>query len=157
VTLTLLPDDELVAMSWVASIPGFSPQMVATQLPADKSTWSATGFVTVSVVGGTPHPDLPLSQPVIQCDCYAVKPNSNKPNWLMAAALASALRYACWDRIGFPRLLDISSNGKAYPSAAVRSAYMTIQPRRVYADPGDYARYSTDIALVWAMTNDRLA
>ena len=142
-------------MSWVASIPGFSPQMVATQLPA-VSQWSSTGFVTVSVVGGTPHPDLPLSQPVIQVDCYAVKPNSNKPNWLMAASLASALRYACWDRVTFPRLLSISSNGKAYPSAAVRSAYMTIQPRRVYADPGDYARYSTDIALVWAMTNDRL-
>src|ERR1039458_9961053 len=92
-TLTLVPDDELVSMAWVGSIDGLSPQMVATQLPA-VSQWSATGFVTVSVVGGTPHPNLPLSQPVIQCDCYAVKPNSNKPNWLLAAAIASAIRYA---------------------------------------------------------------
>ena len=74
----------------------------------------------------------------------------------MAAAIASTIRYACWQRTNIPRLLDISSNGKSYPSAAVRSAVMVTQPRRVYADPGDYARYSADISLVWAMTGDRL-
>lgn len=155
-TLTLVPNDELVAAAWIGSIAGLSPQMVATQLPADESAWAANGFVTVSVAGGTPHPNLPLSRPVIQCDCWANNPASDKPPWFRAAALASAIRYACWSRTAIPRLLTITANGVSYPSAAVRDAYMATQPRRVYGDVGDYARYSCDIALVWAMTNDTL-
>lgn len=155
-TLTLIPNDELVAAAWVGSIDGLSPQMVATQLPANESTWAQNGFVTVSVAGGTPHPNLPLSRPVIQCDCWAVSLTSAKPPWFMANALATAIRYACWQRTAIPRLLTITSGGVTYPTAAVRSAVMVTQPRRVYGDPGDAARYTCDISLVWAMTNDRL-
>ena len=155
-TLALIPGDELVATSWVASIPGLSPQMVATQLPADETAWSDNGFVTVAVVGGTPHPDLPLSRPVIQCDCWAVSPSSSKPPWFKANAIATAIKYACWHRTNIPRLLTITANGVTYPTAAVRSAVMVTQPRRIYGDPANAARYSCDISLVWAMTNDRL-
>lgn len=155
-TLALVPGDELVASAWLASVPGLSPAMVATQLPADESAWSANGFVTVAVVGGTPHPNLPLSRPVIQCDCWAVSPSSSRPPWFKANAIATAIKYACWQRTAIPRLLMITANGVSYPSAAVRDAVMVTQPRRVYGDPANAARYTCDIALVWAVTNDTL-
>ena len=155
-TLTLVPGDELVASAWAASIPGLSPQMCATQLPADESTWAGNGFVTAAVVGGTPHPTLPLSCPVIRYDCWAVSLTSNKPPWFKASTIANAIKYACWHPIAIPRLLTITANGVTYPSAAVRSAVMLIQPRRVYGDAGDAAHYTTDVELTWAMTNDRL-
>lgn len=155
-TLALIPADELVASAWVGSITGLSPQMCATQLPSDETAWSDNGFVTVAVVGGSPHPDLPLSRPVIQVDCWAVSLSSSKPPWFKASAIATAIKYACWHRTNIPRLLTITANGVTYPSAAVRSAVMVTQPRRIYGDPADAARYSCDLQLVWAVTNDRL-
>ena len=155
-TLTLVPNDELVSAAWLGSVPGLSPSMCATQLPADESVWADNGFVTVAVVGGTPHPDLPLSRPVIQVDCWAVSPSSSKPPWFKANAIATVIRYACWSRTNVPRLLTITANGVSYPTAAVRSAVMVTQPRRIWGDGGDYARYSADISLVWTMTNDRI-
>ena len=122
--------------------------MVATQLPADETAWSANGFVTVAVVGGTPHPNLPLSRPVIQVDCWAVNLSSSRPPWFKANAIATAIKYACWHRTNIPRLLDITANGVSYPSAAVRSAVMVTQPRRVYGDPGDAARCTRHLTRV---------
>ena len=130
--------------------------MVATQLPADETAWSQNGFITAAVVGGTPPPDLPLSRPVIRYDCWAVSLSSSKPPWFRASALANAIRYACLHRTNVPRLLTITANGVTYPTAAVRTAVMLIHPRRVYGDPGDAARYTTDVQLDWTMTNDRL-
>ena len=155
-TLTLVPGDELVASAWAASIDGLSPQMVATQLPADETAWSDNGFITAAVVGGTPHPDLPLSRPVIRYDCWAVSLSSSKPPWFRASALANAIKYACWQRTAVPRLLTITANGVTYPTAAVRTAVMLIAPRRVYGDPGDAAHYTTDVELSWTMTGDRI-
>ena len=145
-----------MATAWAASIPGLSAQMVATQLPADETAWAANGFVTAAVVGGTPHPDLPLSRPVIRYDCWAVTLSSSKPPWFKASAIANAIRTACLQRTAVPRLLDITANGVTYPTAAVRTAVMLIHPRRVYGDPANAAHYTTDVQLAWTMTNDRI-
>ena len=161
-TLPLQPTDEVVATAWIASVPGLSTSMVGTQLPPDVNAdgtvagWVSTGFVSVAVVGGTPDDLLPVQHPVMQVDCWATKPGSNKPPWNMAAAITQAILRATWDRYHIPRTLTLSANGVTYPSAVVRSAYMATTFRRVYDDAGDYARYTGDLALTWVTVNDRL-
>ena len=160
--LPLQNTDELVATAWIATVPGLSAAMVGTQLPPDVNAngtgaaWLSTGFVTVAVVGGTPDDLLPVNRPVIQVDCWATVPGSNKPPWLMAAAIASAIRRATWDRYRIPRPLAITVNGVTYPTAVVQSAYLATAFRRLYDDQGDYARYQADLALTWVTANDRL-
>ena len=152
-----VPTDELVAVAWIGSIPGISPQMVATQLPEDANAdgtpaeWvtARRGFITVTVVGGSPAPSLPLSRPVFQVDCWAVVPGSNKPPWGVANRLAEAVKQATWDRHTFSRSLTITVNRVQYPPAVVLAARLVTQPRRVWSDEGDYARYQADLALDW--------
>lgn len=161
-SLPLRATDELVAVAWIGTIPGLSPGMVGEQLPEDVNSngtvaaWVSTGFVAVSVVGGTPSDLLPVNQAVMQVDCWATMPGSNKPPWFKAAAISRAILRATWDRYRISRPLTITVNGIAYPSAVVQSAYMATSFRRVYDDAGDYARYSGDLALTWVTVNDRL-
>lgn len=164
-TTPVLPldgSDELVAISWLGSIPGLSPAMVGTQLPPDVNpdgtvaSWVSTGFVTVAVAGGNPDPLLPVNRAVIQVDCWATTPGSNKPPWPDAAAIAAVIRRATWDRYRISRPLALSVNGVPYPKAVVQSAYLATSFRRLYDDAGDYARLQADLALSWVTVNDRL-
>lgn len=161
-SLPLQPSDEAVASAWIGSVLGLSMAMVDAQLPPDVNSdgtvaaWIGTGFVTVAVVGGTPDALLPVNRPVIQVDCWATVPGSNKPPWPKAAALAAAIRRATWDRYRIARPLAISVNGVTYPKAVVQSAYLATSFRRVYDDAGDYARFQADLALTWVTVNDRL-
>ena len=160
--LPLEDADELVAAAWIGSVPGLSPAMVGEQLPPDVNPdgspagWLTTGFVTVAVVGGAPDAEQPLNKPVMQVDCWATRPGSNKPPWFLAAAIAGAIRRATWDRYRISRPLTINVNGVVYPPAVVKSAYLPTAFRRVYDDAGDYARYQGDLALTWVTVNDRL-
>lgn len=153
-SLPPLNTSELVAQFWIGSIPGLSTQMVATTLPSDDTTWTSTGFITVAVVGGTPSADLPVKRPVMQVDCWSVKPGSNRPLWWKANVLAETIRYATLQRTGINRLLIPSSAGVPYPRAVVQTAYLLTEPRRMYSDAADYARYSMDLAIEWLTVND---
>lgn len=161
-SLPLECTDELVAVAWIASVPGFSPAMVGTTLPADvnpdgsPAAWLKTGYATVSVVGGNPDPLLPISRPVIQVDCWAAVPGSNKPPWNLAAALSRAILRATWDRYRIPRPLTPTLNGVEYPTAVVQSATIVTAFRRMYDDAADYAHLSGDLNLSWVMAHDSL-
>jgi hypothetical protein len=134
--------------------------MVDTQLPPDvnpdgsAASWISTGFITVAVAGGNPDPLLPVDRPVLQVDCWATAPGSNKPPWRKAAALASAIRYATRDRIRIPRPLVTAIGGVEYPLAVVQSAYLATSFRRLYDDEGDYAHLQADLALSWIAPTD---
>lgn len=158
--LPLFPSDEMVAAAWIGTVPGLSPAMVGTQLPPDAdggpADWVSTGYVTVAVVGGTPDAQLPVNRPVVQVDCWATNPGSNKPPWMMARAIGAAIQRATWDRYTIARPLAITVNGVAYPTAVVQTAYMATAFRRVYDDQADYARYQGDLALTWVTVNDTL-
>jgi hypothetical protein len=160
--LPLVNTDELVAIAWIGTVPGLSAAMVGTQLPPDVNangsvaSWISTGFVTVAVVGGAPDPLLPVGRPVVQVDTWATLPGSNKPPWLVAAAVMNAISRAAWDRTHIPRPVVPVVNGVEYPTAVVQSAYLATAPRRIYDDQGDYARYQADLALSWVTANDRL-
>lgn len=152
-TPVMYPTGELVAQAWIASIPGWSAG-VGQQLPADDSTWTETGFVTVSVVGGSPDVDIPIKKPVVQVDCWATMPGSNKPPWRMAANLAEQIRVACYDRLMFGRELRPRVDEIVYLTARATTAYMVTEPRPLYDDAADYAHYQFDLSLWW-VTLDR--
>lgn len=160
--LPLEPNDELVAIAWLSTIPGLSKEIVATTLPppvlkgkAGPAPWVQTGFVTVSVVGGSPDVYNPINRPVLQVDCWATKPGSGKPPWWLAAGLASAIRRACWERLNVSRPLALSAGPEIYPSAIVRVATLVTAFRRLYADQADYARYQADLQLDWIKVPDQ--
>jgi hypothetical protein len=160
-----LPTDELVTVAWIATIPGFSADFVATQLPpsANKdgtpAAWTVTppfGFVTVTVVGGSEDPILPIYRPVMQIDCWATRQGSNKPPWYRANRLAKHISAATREMPAGPRRLAISANGVAYPPASVQRAQMMTSPRRMYDDAGDMARYQFDLGLQWIQLSEAL-
>lgn len=146
---TLHPTSELVAAAWIDSIAGMPKGIVDTQLPADEQTWGDTGFVVVAVVGGSPDVDVAMKRPIIQVDCWATNPGSNKPPWFKAAALAEQIRTACYDRSTFGRALTPTANGVHYPTANCKTVYPLTEPHRIYGDAGNYAGYSLDLLLAW--------
>jgi hypothetical protein len=160
--LPLEANDESVAVAWLSSITGLSAAMVGPVLPPDVNpdgtvaSWISTGYITVAVVGGNPDPMLPVSRPVIQVDCWATLPGSNKPPWNMALALSRAVLRATWSRTGVPRPLTPVVNGAQYPVSVVQSATVLTSFRRLYDDQADYARVSGDVQLSWVMAHDIL-
>lgn len=157
-----MPTDLLVAAAWIASIDGFTADMVGERLPPDvlppspgkrnqPASWLKTGFITVQVVGGTPDAYVPRRNPVIGVDIYASRPGSNDPPWHQAEALGEAIWLATLARTGFNRKLSIQVEGVAYPSANVQSAYLDAPFRRFYDDPAAYARVTANLALSWVM------
>lgn len=159
----LLPDSELVTQGWLAAIPGWSTAMVGTTLPRLGPTgpmpaWVDTGFVTAAVVGGTPASHAPQAQPVMSINCWAVTATcagpgqpinvKNKPPWGRASQLAEQIRAAAYvlDK-GFGRGVTLPVPG--YAHAAVHSALLLTEPRRLPADLAGYARYQLDIQLTW--------
>lgn len=156
------PTDELVTAAWIGTIPGLAPGMVDEVLPPDVEAdgtvagWVATGFVTVAVAGGNPDAALPTQKPVMQVDVWATDPGSNKPPWRKASAIGQAIVRATWDRQSIARPLPLVVNGVTYPTAVVKTAYITSNFRRMYDDAGDYAHLQGDLALEWVTVNERI-
>jgi hypothetical protein len=147
-SLRLRATPELVATAWLITVVG---DRVATTLPkpsADGSiSWADDGFVTLVTAGGTPNAYVPLREPVIGVDCWAVNPQSQKPPWNKAAALAEAIVAACQDHRAIAQTVTLPGG---YPAAQVRSAYVTGDPRRIPDDPSSYAHYSIPgLAISW--------
>ncbi|MER5715718.1 hypothetical protein [Streptomyces sp. NPDC002132] len=134
-SLRLRATPELVATAWLKTVVG---DRVSTTLPKDNSSWAASGFVTLTTVGGTPNAYVPLRDPVLSVDCWAVNPQSQKPPWNKAAALAEAITAACQDHGTIARTVPLPAG---YPAAQVKSAYVTGDPRRINDDPSSYAHY----------------
>lgn len=146
----LHPTTDLVAVAWLRTVPGLVADGVATQLPADETTWAANGFVVVPVqVGGTPHGTIPLRRPVVQVETWGTVPGSDKLPWGIPNQLMEQIRMGTLDRTTFNRPLPITANGVTYPNARVLSARMLTEPRRIWSDAGDYAGFMANVALQW--------
>ena len=151
---TLPPNSELVAVAWLGTVTGMSPGMVATQLPADQSAWSANGFVTIgggdgsggAVIGGQPNLYMPLRAPVLSVHCWAVTPGSAKPPWGKAAHLAELIVVGCYGETSMRRALTLPGT---YADARVNEAYPLNEPRRIPGDQSGYAHYQMDLQLHW--------
>ena len=154
-TPTLYPTTSLVAVAWIASIPGLTASGVGTQLPADEMSWAPGGYIVVPfTVGGTPMQNAPVARPVVQAECWATVPNAPDLPWNMAENLAEQIRMATYDRTGvFGRTLTLPAG---YPNAWVRSAGVLTHPKRVWSDAGDYAGFLIDLRLTWVAASERI-
>lgn len=144
--MTYLPTAEQVAVAWAKTVDGIDPTKVATSLPADAEVWAATGFVTVSVAGGSPQTHTPLYGPVVRFDCWAANLGSVKPPWGRAGSMAEAIQFATY---GFARL-DVVP-GPEFARARVLSVYPLGSPFRVPGDEAGFARVFIDLRLHWTV------
>jgi len=141
----------LVAVAWLSGVTGLSPEMVGTKLPADQTLWATSGFIVVAPVGGDTGSNVPLRDPVVRCDCWAVTPGSTKPPEGRAANLAEHI-------VRGTQLLtpaDARHSGRplalpgAYPAARVLAAGVAGGPRPAYGDAGAFAHIVIDLSLRW--------
>jgi hypothetical protein len=161
----LLPNSELVALGWLALVPGFTTAMLGMTLPRIPGSgtlpaWIASGFVQVPfVVGGSPDPYSTQARPVVQVSCWAANAKqdvpggpiatSNKPPWGKANQLAEQIRAAAQSLMfsGTPRNVAMPMPG--YAHANVQSAWLLTEPRRIPSDMAGYAHFSFDLQLTW--------
>lgn len=141
------PNSELVAVHWLAQVPGIVPGMVSTNLPRDNATWAASGFVQVSgVVGGSPDLDVPRRNPVASLDLWGNAAASARPPWGKVARLGELIMAACYEDGTDHVLLDL---GIHYAPARVIAAIALTEPRRIPGDKSGYAHYQMDLQLSW--------
>lgn len=141
------PSSELVAVAWAKALPGVDPSKVATSLPADPAVWGATGFVTVTVVGGGSDMDNPLFEPVVSFDCWANAANSNRAPWGQAGALAAAVQWGTYGRAPFTVAMP-----DGFHTARLLSVYALAVPRRVPSDAAGFARVQLDVSMAWTVS-----
>lgn len=154
-TPPLYATNTLVAVAWIASIPGLTASGVGPQLPADETSWGDGGYIVVPFsVGGTPMAMAPVARPVVQVECWATIPNSPDLPWNMAENLAEQVRMATYDRSGaFSRRLTLPDG---YPNARVIAAMVLTHPKRVWSDAGDYAGFLLDVQLTWVAAGEQI-
>lgn len=141
--MSLQPHTERVALAWLSAVvPGYPNGL---DLPEDNTAWSASGFVQVHTVGGTPGAHFPLRQPVVSVDCWANNPDDEYPPWNLALQVAEQIVAACYDPASKRQVVI----GGAYPPAHVQSAYPLTEPRRVPSDVAAYAHAQFDLAINW--------
>lgn len=142
--MSYYPNTELVAVGLLKNIPELGGG-VATELPADNSSWSASGFVQVLTVGGSPSPYLPVASPVVGVDCWAVNPNSGKPPWGKAAGVAEYVRRYL-ESVTVPVRVVLPAG---FEPADVLGAWVVSEPRRIREDTAGYAHFSMDVRIDW--------
>lgn len=137
---------EAVAIAWAAKAPGFTAAMVGEELPTDNTTWAASGFVVPTVSGGGSAMNYQLGSPVVTFTCWACKPDSAYVPWHKARNLAEALRKATYLNLPVDvALTDTDENARVLTTRPVG------EPRRTYADMGDYAAFVIDIEMNWVV------
>mgnify|MGYP001575762030 CR=1 FL=1 len=143
----------MVAVAWLGGIEGLTPSMVASSLPADNSSWAASGFVTVRPTGGTSSVDNPVRRPVVTIDTYAINPlTDSRPPMGQANNLAELVVNACWqttrtERLAVQRLLTLPHG---LPTARVLAAIVRTDPRPAYGELGPMAHFVTDVEFDWS-------
>lgn len=148
-----LPHGELVAQAWLRQLQGVPSNGVSTTLPKDNSTWAASGFVVIEVVGGTPDLYNPISNPVVSIKCYACSLNSSQPNWGKANQLAEIIKlngYGTVDSVNnAQRVVGLAPQ---YQNARVLLAYPVSEPRRMPGDEARFALYQFEMQFVYVPT-----
>lgn len=142
--MSAFPSDELVLVSWLRTLPDL-PSGVATALPADSTTWPASGFITVTGAGGGMGVHVPMAAPVLSVDTWAAPLHGDRPPWPVASKLIELIVWQTYTHPA-PGLVTMPSG---YSNAYLHSVYPLGRPRRVLGDPGGYAHMSCDIALSW--------
>lgn len=142
--MTSRTSTDIVAFGWLAGVTGLNSSMVGMTLPPDAGSWIGTGFVTILNVGGSPARHIPMRNPMVTVNCWAINPTSMDQPWARAHALAELIDAGC--RAGnAQRLVTVTG----YNAARVFSAYLLSEPRRIHQDRAAHARVMVDLALHW--------
>lgn len=147
--VAIVATSELVALSWLATLPGVNTSMVGALLPSDTSTWAATGFLTASIAGGTPDLDLPIRRPLIQIDAWwAPNTVSGRPQWGKCDQLMGKVVAGCHGVISGTKELNCVAGPSTIP-ARLFSAWAAMEPQRLYSDDASMAHLRMDVRLDW--------
>jgi hypothetical protein len=144
-------NSELVAVAWVKSVPGVPADKVAGTLPP-RDAWQDTGFVTIdAIVGGTPHPDIPLYRPVIQLSFWAARADSSMtPPWGAAFILSEYVKRAT--EVDSPYRSAVLTIPHGFEQALVRDVSVPLENRRHPIPSAEsYARVTMDVLLEWTI------
>lgn len=146
--MSLHPTNELVAVGWLRGVTDLG-DLIATDIPADQTTWSSSWFVQVSALGGTPDPELAVARPVLSLDFWGASPDSGRPPWGRANQPAEIVRAAVHEHGSIRRRVTTPA---AYADAVVIEAVLLTEPRRIRDDIGDFAHFNADLQLWWFET-----
>jgi len=121
---------------------------IGSRLPGDNGTsWAKTGFVLLSVVGGSPNAyAYGLRRPVLDVQAKWIAPNSKQPPWFQANDLAERIVAGCYGAYASPVEAILPAG---FERAFVQSAYPLTEPRRIGGDASNIATYSFDMQLNW--------
>src|SRR4051812_48856122 len=119
-------------MTWLRSLTDLPTSSIATTLPADTTTWGASGFVVVSGIGGGMNSYVPMADSALSIDTWAAAANSDRPPWPVASKL---IELVLWQTFAHPPggLVTMPSG---YADAYLHAVYPLGRPRRVPGDPG---------------------
>lgn len=144
--VVLHANTDLVAVAFIKAILDWTGN-VGADLP-DAKAWDPDGFIQVtSGIGGSSSINVPMRSPVVSVKCWArAAENSRRPRWNQANRLAEAIRAGCFAAYDNPVSVSLAAG---YPGAAIRTAYLLTEPRRLPGDDSSYACFQFDMQLNW--------
>jgi hypothetical protein len=145
-----MPSNELAFAAYMRAVDGVPTDKVGTILPNDLSKWASTGFVQLTVVGGSPSIEQPRFSPVVQVDVWGVSPNSPRPPWDLARDLVANIRWNIYNKT-YENKVYATRTG--YYGARVLTVYLTTEPAPVednrVDDGSGFARLQFDVMFNW--------
>lgn len=146
--MTTRPDSEMVAVTWLRSLPELSDVGVATTLPAK---WE-DAFVVINLLPSGASAYSLLREPLVQVNVFARPKNtSTKPLWARAASLAEEIYWAAC--IGTNSCFEVLSFGSTYHTVTLGCVEPKREPTRISGDLQAFAGYSLDLAFTYAPNN----
>lgn len=140
---------ELAAIVYLKTVAGLPTASIATTLPADNSAWSASGFVTVVATDGRPLPYSHARRDRLLVSCWAASPNSQRPPWQKAHALAAAIVDDTLPNAWQPLHLTPPAPYTSYRDLYLHHARVAAGPFRTLGDFGNHARVDLRLELDW--------
>lgn len=142
-------NSELVAVGFLQAILGQHGGM-GSRMPSEDDggkSWAKTGFVLLSVVGGSPNVYAAgLRRPVLDVQAKWIAPNSKQPPWFLANDLAERIVAGCYGAYDSPVEAILPAG---FERAFVQTAYPLTEPRRIGGDASNIATYQFDLQLNW--------
>lgn len=153
--LPLLANAELTCLAYLRTVVNAYDVGVGTTLQGpDPETgilsWGDTGFVQCQVVGGTPNGTVPIRQPVLSLDFWAVNVEGSRPPWNQAngiAELCLQAHYAFGPATDRGHVAVTLPTG--YPRVYVSEFTFLGEPERRPADEANYAHYGCQVQMSW--------
>lgn len=153
-TALLLPTTKLVMIGWLKLAlpgPGVDTDLPTEDDPAAYVAVQTDGFLRIAGAGGSPHPDVPMRQPIVQVECWFAPRPDRKPVAARnrAEQLANRVLDATYDPALMGQVIDLSGIGD-YAPARVHTVTALTEPDEVEEDASDWSRWDVDVEVLWS-------